>query len=407
MNTINNLFEQWGPTQQQLPDNNVILKNSIVGKLPINLATEKQQRNLKMLWLPWALSSLAVVMLAIQITKTPNVAPNFFSHSQALPTVTTQALKEKDSAGATAPQVQNLDAAKPAMERSALASLGSNQAQRVDDKFYADSIPAPLQNTGIPISDNREFLKTDYSAAIVSHNVSELTTKIQTTIKGFDGRVDSVNSSQESGYLSFVIPATKLDSFRLELKNISGQKFVIEQTQTENMLPQKQGIESQQKSFKDQISLLTTQKTQLTDSHTKTVNSLQYQISSAKKQLTGLENQQPLTLEIEQQKEELTSKIKNLQAQLSSENLNYQDQLNSYNWQIQDAQNNLDSANTQNTNLLDNVATVHGTISISYVSLWGILNMHLGTGGWLAIILALASLTSYFAIRRTKLVFPV
>ena len=109
---------------------------------------------------------------------------------------------------------------------------------------------------------------------------------------------------------------------------LSEKKFVIEQTQTENMLPQKQGIESQQKSFKDQISLLTTQKTQLTDSHTKTVNSLQYQISSAKKQLTGLENQQPLTLEIEQQKEELTSKIKNLQAQLSSENLNYQDQLN-------------------------------------------------------------------------------
>jgi len=404
---LENLLADWGRSKEQLPTNNTILKNSILNRLPTDLRAESRKTNFKMPWLPLTLGSLAVLILVVQLSKTNNPNPTQVSQTTSS---FSQPLASALQSGKKASGLQSDNMAKGIPQNSAESqatapSMGA-AANALPSYHSADNyVQMPPTPQEVPITDNRQFLKTDYSAAIQSHHVQELTNRVQTTIRGFDGRIDANNTSEESSYLSFVLPADKLDAFRQELKSLAGGRFITEQVQTENMLPQKRDIESQQQSAKDQLAQLNTQKTQLIQTHTQTVASLQSQINTASRQLANLQNQ-PDTLEVETQKQELANRIKTLRARLADENANYKQQKGFLDSQIQGAQTNLDNANTQNSDLLDNVATVRGAMSISYVSLWDILNLYLGVGGWLAIFLGLAAVISYFATRRNKLILP-
>jgi hypothetical protein len=128
------------------------------------------------------------------------------------------------------------------------------------------------------------------------------------------------------------------------------------------------------------------------------VSSFQIQINSAANQLASL-NRQPYSPENESQKRVLQNKIASLKLQLSQENTNFTINLNSLDAQIQTAESNLKKLDNQNTALLDNVATVQGTISISHLSVWRLINLYL-PAHWLPISLVLAAIAAYFFHRR-------
>ena len=107
--------------------------------------------------------------------------------------------------------------------------------------------PYPYQNPDVPITDTREFLKMYYNASMRTRDVPALTRKVETTVRGYDGRIDSESSSGTYGYVSFAVPQTKYDSFRAELEGLVGSRFLSVNISSQNLLSQKVSIEEQQK----------------------------------------------------------------------------------------------------------------------------------------------------------------
>jgi hypothetical protein len=143
----------------------------------------------------------------------------------------------------------------------------------------------------IPVTDIREFQKVNYNACIRTRNVPVLVRRVETTVHGYGGRIDQESSSPKSGYISFVVPMSKYDSFRNELESMVNSRFITINIQSSNMLPQKQGIEDQQKQADNALTKYQTSRQKLVDAHASTVKSLQSQIYADTQQLAHLRAQ--------------------------------------------------------------------------------------------------------------------
>ncbi|MEQ1500536.1 MAG: hypothetical protein ABL917_04180, partial [Parcubacteria group bacterium] len=86
--------------------------------------------------------------------------------------------------------------------------------------------PYPYPNPAVPVSDTREFLKTYYSAYMRTRNVQSLTNRVETVVRGYDGRIDNQSSSEKYGSVSFAMPQGKFSAFRAELESLIGSRFI-------------------------------------------------------------------------------------------------------------------------------------------------------------------------------------
>lgn len=77
-----------------------------------------------------------------------------------------------------------------------------NIGNSVTSKIMPDFYPNNQQQS---INDTREFLKTSYGASIRTRDVRDVVTSAKNIVKGNDGRVDSISSSEKNGYLTFVV----------------------------------------------------------------------------------------------------------------------------------------------------------------------------------------------------------
>ena len=335
--TINDLLSSWGASKRQLPSRNEVLKSETLKRLNRLPELSGSTAKLRLPWLSFAFASLAVIMLIV------DVAP------PALPTPVPMA-----------GEVQTL----------------SQRAIAPD--YY------PYPGPGGDITDTREFLKTGYNAAIRTRHISDQSQTIRNIIRGVDGRVDSMNISEKTGYVSFAIPASKFDAFQSQIKGLVGAKFIIETINTQNLLPQKQSIEEAQQQISAKLSSVRSQRGSLIAAHNRTIASLQIQLQQV-------------------QSDEERAQIN---AQIANENASYSRQLASLNAQITEYQSALDSTNKQDQQLLNNVATVNGSISLEWISIWDIINLYAGPY-WLPILLALAAVAAYWNHRRhQQLILP-
>ena len=133
------------------------------------------------------------------------------------------------------------------MVRESSASIAPSSAMMDSKAYYPDSYPYPYYNQGVPATDTREFLKVNYNASMRTRDVQGLTRRVVTTVRGFDGRIDQESSSPEYGSVGFVIPQSKYDAFRDELESLVNSRFLTVNVSSQNLLPQKQSIEEQQK----------------------------------------------------------------------------------------------------------------------------------------------------------------
>jgi peptidoglycan hydrolase CwlO-like protein len=387
---IHNLLTVWGSSQRQLPEHNQTLKNHVLA-YPLTPSVKISHNTLRLPWSSFVFAAMAVVALIVALPKnsTSPVVPDYQSLTSGQAVVSSLAQPMANSAPSAA--------ANSPVRSENLKSKSTNDV-------YSQRTHELPETQNIPANDSREFLKTDYSANVQTRDVQKMATTLQTTVKGFDGRVDSISSSQDQGYVSFVIPASQLDAFKMQIKDIAGgAKFYTEQTSSENLLEQKVSIEDQQKQTNDQLTQLTSGRDQLTADHNKAVASLRSQIASLNSQLQTLNGKIPTTpgeaMQIDAQKQDLQNKIQNLKTSLANENSNYNDQLDSFNYQISDTQSTLGQLSQQTTTLLNTVATVRGTINISYISFWAMIGLYLN-GYLIAGLLLLAAIISYFVGRR-------
>ncbi len=376
---VKNALAAWGASRRELPQNSTALKSAVLSKLSHGSADPEPPRHVP--WFSLALAGMAAVSLIV--IAAPNAERSFQT--------TTPAATESKGSGA------------PLGE---LATGGYGAAANAD-KARRASEPAPddFADPEVPASDGRQFLKTDYSASAETRNVPKMVRLLQSTVKGYDGRVDGLRSGKESGYIEFVVPASRFESFRAELTSLVGEKFFTEYVTTENLLPEKRAIEDRRVRAETALEQLKADREKLVASHRQTAGQIQSQINTVNKELADVETQLALTVNpdqralLEARRQELQRSRANLQARLGDENWRYTASLGQTDARVKAAEDSIDNTEKQDVALQDTVATVRGTVSVSWISLWEAGTRYV-PGYWLPIGLLVAAAFAYLHSRR-------
>ncbi|MBI2634032.1 MAG: hypothetical protein HYW80_01840 [Parcubacteria group bacterium] len=362
--TIHDLLADWGRNERQSPVRNEVLKSEVLSKLA-SAAPRVEKVPRRIPWLPFTFASLAVLTFLLNSVRIGDII--IVKKSLAPET--------REGSGGFA----------------------------VPERF-------PWPKTESPISDTREFLKTDYHATVRTRHIEELTQRIQITVHGFGGRVDGTNSSEQFGYVSFAVPAHRFEAFRAEVKNLARAKFYTEEVRTENLLPQKQAIEENQQMIEKALSALQEQRQQLIKDHNRIVASIKSQLNKIAAEETLLQAEvtsDPVRqAQIAARLQELSEQKRSLENQLAAENSNYVSKLGSLDSQIRDAELQLEAITKQDQNLLDTVATVRGTISLSWISIWEIIDLYLPGPLISWILFGVAAAAYLWHRRRSEILIP-
>jgi hypothetical protein len=381
--TIEQLLAEWGARHRSMPAQSTILKTEIMNRLPVGEGSVAEHRTRSGLpWFSIALTGLAVLAFVVLTPRTREIATQGISMNQST------------STSLFAPQMDS-DFGGQAFGRSATKSEESIAPY------------PPSGNNQIPSTDDREFLKTDYSASARSRHPGELSERLQTIVRGYGGRIDSASSAEKSGYVQFVLPADKLEAFRQEARLVVGGRFLDEHLQTENLLSQKIGIESLAENVEKVLVDLHANKDQLIARHEQTVKDLQAQIAANTKErqrLVAQSNQYPdQAPSLQSRIAQLDRERASLHSRLANENTSYENQLAYADTQIKNAEQERDALAKQDTQLLNNVATVRGTISISWMSVWGWIDEYVPLRWSVPALLILAAIVVY-AYHRRKII---
>jgi len=287
----------------------------------------------------------------------------------------------------------------PMMQETGGVQMGVSSAPGAG-MMRPDVYPYPYPNSDVPITDTREFLKIYYNASMRTRDVQGLTRRVETTVRGYSGRIDQESLSSQYGSVSFSIPQSKYDAFRAEIEAFVGSRFLTLNISSQNLLPQKVSIEEQQKQADTALADYKTARQKLVATHASAVQSLQSQIDETTKQRRTLE-EKISTPQIVAEIQIVSDRQLYLQKQLASENASYTTQLSNADANIKYAQDWQKAVQTQDQTLLNNVATVTGAVSVQWISLWDIALLYL-PGYWIPTIFAALALLSYLNDRRRR-----
>ena len=245
----------------------------------------------------------------------------------------------------------------------------------VSNKVMYYPYPSPA---GVPATDMRELLQISYNASLRTSNVPKLTRRVETVVRGHGGRIDQESSSSQYGSISFAVSTSKYDAFRAELESLVGSRFLSVNISSQNLLSQKVSIEEQQEQADTALADYKTARQKIVSAHASAVQSLQAQIDASTPDSAGWLL---------------------LKKQLVSENAAYTDRLANADANIKYAQDWAKAVETQDQTLLENVATVTGTVSIQKIGLWDTALAYL-PGYWIPVIFAVLTGLSYRRDRR-------
>jgi hypothetical protein len=234
-----------------------------------------------------------------------------------------------------------------------------------------------------------------------TRDVQGLTRRVATTVRGHAGRIDQESSSEQYGYVSFVVPQSKYDAFRTELESLVSSRFLTLSISSQNLLPQKLSIEEQQERADTRLADAQAARQRIVSAHVNRVDSFQAQIDADAKQLASLRAQEQTPV-VQSQVQLLTQHWLQLTQQLANENSTYTAQLKNADANIKSAQDWQRAVQTKDQALLDNVATVTGTVSIRWIGLWSIVLLYL-PGYWIPGIFALLTLFSFLWDKHSQL----
>ncbi|TSC85591.1 MAG: Uncharacterized protein G01um10148_977 [Parcubacteria group bacterium Gr01-1014_8] len=349
-------------------------------------------------WLTLALALLAVISY-IYMSAYPRVMMQNYAVSSS------EAVIPKGIQVGGAPGVPDAPAMMESVDMMQSGGTSAQNAVMRAPDYYP--YPKPYYPGTPDITDTREFLKKDYGAEMKTRDVLELTKRVETTVRGYDGRVDQISSSPKYGSVSFVIPASKFDAFRDEIETLVGPKFLTVNIHSENLLSQKQGIEGQQKQVETSLADLESNRAKLVAAHKSTLAFLNSELDDVETEITALENMPPMGTEqwmqVSARLQVLRAEQSSLNTRIANENSSYKYQLDTVDAQIKYAKQNLDSVKEQDQNLLDNVATVSGNISVVWISAADIVQLFFPGNtipGFLIFLAALSFLWHHFRPRK-------
>ncbi|MFA5888886.1 MAG: hypothetical protein WC857_01445 [Candidatus Paceibacterota bacterium] len=221
--TIHDILESWGKNKQQTPQNNEALKREILSNVPVVVDKISPYAQHHSPWFSYAFATMAVITLLISYGS-GGVSKNFTVSSGGIEIPSVEAIDYSNNARDSVEQTS----ATGNTANKIVASDESRVMYAPEINIYRPTPPVP-QPSGA-ISDKREFLKINYNATLQTRQVSDTKNRIEIMVRGFNGRVDTSNSGDKWGDISFAIPKSEFDAFREEVKNLVGSRFYIEQT---------------------------------------------------------------------------------------------------------------------------------------------------------------------------------
>ena len=377
-NAIHHVFTAWGSNERRLPPRHEELKNKILANV-IPGSRENIASPLHLPWLSFAFTGLAVLTLLMSSGGIENTIPRMGM------------LSGEESSTESMP--------KP----SAIAPIPQNGLER-------DYVSRPWPEPDLPITDPREFLKTDYHAVIRTRRVEELTRRIETTARGFDGRIDSVTSSPRFGFIAFAVPAGRFEAFKNELEGLVRPRFLRAEVRTENLLPQKRSLEGEKRQTEQTLSEFRADRQRIITDHSRRVSSLQSELNAIGSELALLDAEQTSD---PARKAEIAARIQALlynqdvlTARLAHENTSYGKRLDAMDRMIRDAEAGLKTVIAEDQRLMDTTATVRGTISLNWIRIGEVVQLYISLYG-IASLFAGAAVASYLLHRhRSRIVLP-
>ncbi len=379
--SIKQLLARWGAAARHLPLHHDALKDKLFAALP---ATQPAQ--LKTTWtFRWFALAGAALVLVLVVIKHRNNQP--FSGYPRIP-----AGQGSGHLLSATPLTNPLDAEKSAyqptagpsldIEYGAATGLGSS-----DVRVTVNRLTGGLLGTFFDldqINDTREFLKTNYQADFKSRAVQKLARRLQTIIRGYGGRIDNARINSEYASLDFVLPQTIFGDFRAEIAEIVPEAFLVESEQQQNLLPEKRAIEHETATQTDILKHLQVVRAKIESDHRTAAAHLNNQLKNIERNLANV-NQQikdspatttPAYQSLITERNNLSANRSFFNQQLQSENQQIKNKRIENDRQVTAANAELKISLTEDKALLDNVATVTGSISIERISLFGIVQLY-------------------------------
>jgi hypothetical protein len=286
--------------------------------------------------------------------------------------------------------------------------LNNYNLPEMDKRVQSGAMMEPSyypSNEGTPtVEDTREFLKTSYSAQIKTRKVKDILRDVKSIISEMDGRIDNINESPKSGYIRFVVPKSNFENFKNEIDSITHEKLITENISSTNLLNQKQTIEEQQQSANDLLAQLQKEQKDLIAKHTADLKKLQNKLSTLEKQLEDFTKILPPILTTEQiaQMESLKAEINLVKQQITSENSSFNSANEIRKNNIAGVKTQIEDIQKQDTQFTNNIETVSGSISVSWISLWKLVKTFSPISPTLIIIILLV-VVWYFLKRKNYL----
>ncbi len=226
------------------------------------------------------------------------------------------------------------------------------------------------------ITDTREFLKISYSGRIQTRNVRDVVKDVKGAVREAEGRVDSENSSEQSGYVSFIVPKSRFEAFREEIESLTYSKLYTESVSSQNLLSEKQGIEQQMQSATSTLAGYEQQKKNLDAQHAQSVAAYNRSIATAESELSQTRTSMGVTSDAWEQvklrNEEIAvnARLAELRNGLDQENRTYASQNKNLVTQIEYAKNNVKYVEGRDEQFGNNIETVQGHVYVNKISLW-------------------------------------
>lgn len=271
---------------------------------------------------------------------------------------------------------------------------------KISNRYYQEQAPT--------IEDTREFIKTSYSSDIITRKVQETVTHIKNIIAGADGRVDRFSSNEKYGYIQFIVEKSKFEDLRSQVSKLVNAKLYAENISGENLLTQKQDIEQQTTTTINNLDELNNQLASLEKSHTQNVSAINKQLNSIKSQLVSIRaniattNDPSIITSLRSQETLLLQQEATQNTKLYNENKSYNTQKQNLNNEISAWNDNLTYIGNQDMQFTNNIETVNGYVSVSWISHWELIKIFSPIHPTLIIIILI--IISFLSLRHKRFI---
>ncbi len=395
-------FKTWGKQQVTLPPNSEAKKAAVLGVF--RSRTVVSVKKPRPFWpLLFSITGTFIVILFVTQFVLPAIQPA---------TNTSSYPAEYDLSNEERVDLNNqLRSASGLGENLRQASLGDNNnklskiLQPITNSIEEISHSFKQQNNS-SIEDTREFLKTDYGINIKTRQVERIHTRLQTIIKGHGGRIDYLSVNPKYGSISFVIPKSSLSQFSTEIQDLFHPKFLTERISAQNLLPEKRVIEIDTEVQKQSLTDLEAKRQNQIEQHNSQVEYIQNEMKKYSNSIYALKNETTTSTErqseIKAQLAYFNNKYYSLKQLLEKENTSFDNSLQETETQIQAKKHQLSELNEQDTELLNNVETVEGTISLQWISILDAINLYVPIY-WILILSCVGVIVFYLLWGRRRM----